>query len=85
MGKLEAIENNGTEFAPKQCLHQKVAVGMENVKTQSPSRCNKHTVRYGQANNLVSCTTYRAENGNLGKFEAVEKNGNLFAPKQCLD
>ena len=28
---------------------------------------------------------YRAENGNLENFEAVEKNGTVFAPKQSLD
>ena len=51
---------------------------------QSPSRCNKRTGRYSPGNNPVSCNAYRAENGNLGKFEAVENNGTAFAPKQCL-
>ena len=27
----------------------------------------------------VSCTSYWAENGNLGKFEAVENNSTAFA------
>ena len=31
-GIFEAIENNGTAFAPKQSLCQKVAVSMENPK-----------------------------------------------------
>ena len=69
-----------TAFAPKQCLYQKVAVDMENPKIQSLSRCNKRTGRYGQANNPVSCTAYSAENGNFGKFEAIENNGTAFAP-----
>ena len=47
LANLEAVENNGTDFAPKQYLHQKVAVGMENPKMQPPSRCNKRTGRYG--------------------------------------
>ena len=84
LGKFEAVENKGTAFAPKQCLYQKVAVGIENAKMQSLFRCNKHTGRYRPANNPVSCTVYEAENGNLGKFEAVENNGTAFAPKQWL-
>ena len=81
---FEAVEDNGTAFAPKQCLYEKGAVGMENPKMQSPSRCNKRTGSYGTTNNPVSCTAYRAENGNLGKFEGVENYGTAFAPKQCL-
>ena len=84
MGKFEAVENNGTAFPPKQCLYQKVAVGMENLKMQSPSQCNKRTVRYDPGNNPVSCTAYTAVNGNLGNIEAVENNDTAFAPKQCL-
>ena len=78
---FEAVENNGTAFAPKQCLYQKVAVGMENTKIQSPSRCNKCTGRYRPENSPVSCTVNRAENGNLGRFEAIENNGAAFPPK----
>ena len=66
MGNFEAVENNGSPLAPKQCLYQKVAAGLDNPKMQSPSRCNKRTGRYGKANNPVQCTSYRAENGNLG-------------------
>ena len=84
MGNFEAVENNATAFAPKQCLYQKVAVGMDNPQMQSLSWCNKYTGRYGPANNTVSCTAYRAGNANLGKFEAVENNGTAFAPKQCF-
>ena len=47
---FETVENNGTAFAPKQCLYQKIAVGMENIKMQWPSLCNKRTGRYGPAN-----------------------------------
>ena len=56
LGNFEAVGNNGTAFAPKQCLYQKVAVGMENIKMQSLSRCNKPTGRFGPAKNAVSCT-----------------------------
>ena len=33
--------------APRQCLHQKVAMGMHNLKMESLSRCNKRTGRLG--------------------------------------
>ena len=84
LGNFEVVENNGTAFAPKQSLYQKVAVGMENPKMQSTSPFNKRTGCHGPANKPVSCTAYRAENGNLGNFEAVESNGTAFAPKQSL-
>ena len=84
LGIFEAVENNGTAFAPKQSLYQNVAVGMENPKMQSPSRCNKGTGRYGPGNNPVSCTALRAENGNLGNFEPVENHGTALASKQWL-
>ena len=50
-GNFEAVEKNGIAFARKQCLYQKVAVGMEDTKMQSPSRCNKRTGRYGPEKN----------------------------------
>ena len=84
LGNFEAVENNGTAFAPKQSLYQKVAVGMENPKMQSSSRFNKRTGCCGTSNNLISCTAYRAENRNLGSFKAVENNCTAFEPKQSL-
>ena len=84
LGKFEGVINNGTAFPPKQCFNQKAAVGVENPKMHSHSRCNKRTGRYSVANNPVSCTEYIAENGNFGKFEAVEINSTAFAPNQCL-
>ena len=84
LGNFEAVDHNDTVFAPNQCLYQKVTMGVENPKMHSLSRCNKRTGRYGPANNLVSCTTYRAENGNLGNFEAVDHNDTAFARNQCL-
>ena len=59
-------------------------MGMENVKMQSLSPCNKRTGRYVPANNPVSSTAKKAKNGKLRIFEAVEENGNVFAPSQCL-
>ena len=62
LGMFNAVESNGTDFAPKQSLYQKVAVGMENPKIKLPSRCKIRTGCYGPANNPVSCTVYRTEN-----------------------
>ena len=83
LGIFDAVERNGTAFSPKQCLYRKVAEGMEIPNMQSVSRCNKRTGRYGPGNNPVSCTAYRADYANLGSFDAVERNGTAFAPKQC--
>ena len=44
-----------TVFAPKQCLYQKEATGMEIQKMQSSSRCKNHTYLCGTANYPVSC------------------------------
>ena len=84
LGIFKAVEDNGTVFAPRQALHQKVAMGLENLKIQSLSRCNKRTGRYGPANNPVSCTESSPKNGNFGIFEAVEDNGTVFRTRQCL-
>ena len=84
LGNFAVVENNGTAFASKQSLYQKVAVGIENPQMQSTSWFNKRTGCYGPANNPVSCTAYRTENGNLGKFEDFENDGTAFAPKQSL-
>ena len=78
LGIFNVVENYGTAFAPKQCLYQKVAVGMENPKMQSISPYNKRIGRYGPANNQVSCTVYRAENENLLIFDAVETRYRLY-------
>ena len=32
----------------------------------------------------VHTPPYGADNGKLGKFEAVDHHGTVFAPKQCL-
>ena len=84
LGIFGAVVSKGTAFAPKQCLHQKVAVSIQNPKMQSLSRCNKRTGRYSPENNPVLCTAYRAEYVNLGISHAVKSKGIAFQPKQCL-
>ena len=56
LGNFEAVDRNGTVFAPKQFLYEKVATGMENLKTQSLWRCNNRTGIYGPGNHPVSFT-----------------------------
>ena len=85
LGQFRFANHNGTVYAPKQCLYQKVPMGMQSLKIQSLCRCNKHTGHYGLANfTRFYAPTYMDENGNLGKFGAADHNGTVFAPKQCL-
>ena len=46
-GKFGATYFFGTVFAPKQCLYQKVATGIESLKMYSLCRCKKRTSGYG--------------------------------------
>ena len=46
---------HGTVFAPKQCLYQYEATGMENPKMRSSSRFKNLTYLCGKANYPVSC------------------------------
>ena len=84
MVKFGAADHNGTAFAPKECLYQKVAMAMQSLKMQSLCRCNKRTDRNRPENYPDSCTAVFAENGYLGKFGNADHNGTAFAPKQCL-
>ena len=56
LGNFEAVDRNGTAFAPKECLLQKVATCMENLKMEPLCQCNKRTGHYGLANHPLSCT-----------------------------
>ena len=53
----------------------KGSCGYGKPKNTIAYRCNKHTGRFGPQIHPVSGTVYRAENGNLGNFEAVKNNG----------
>ena len=46
---------HGTVFAPKQCLYQKEATGMESPKMYSSRRCKDFTYLCRTAHNPVSC------------------------------
>ena len=46
---------HGTVFAPKQCLHEKQATGMESPKMYSFRRCKNLSYLCGTVNNPISC------------------------------
>ena len=46
--------SHGTVFAPKQCLYQMEATGMEIQKMYFSSRCQNHTYLCGTSNNPFS-------------------------------
>ena len=75
---------HGIVFAPKQCLYEKEAIGMESPKMHSFHQCKNRTYLCGAGNYPVSCKpVYRAENGKLGKSGSTFRHGIMFAPKQC--
>ena len=74
---------HGTVFAPKQCLYQKKATGMETPKMHSSSRCKNRTCA-GLQTIPSHLSQYRAENGNLRISGSTFRHGTVFALKQCL-
>ena len=65
-------------------IYEKVATGMENLKMQLLCWCNKRTGIYGPEIIRFHAPSNRADNGNLGNFEPVDRNGTVFAPKEHL-
>ena len=59
--KFRATFDHGAVFAPKQCLCQKEATGMESSKIKSLFQCKKPTSQYRPSNYQVFCiATYRS-------------------------
>ena len=82
---------HGTVFAPKQCLYEKEAKGMESPKMYSYCRCKnlnswcKNSIpAAGLQTTLSQVSQYRAEHGNLRKSGSTFGHSTVFAPKQCL-
>ena len=75
---------HGTVFAPKQCLYQREAPGMESQKMYSSSRCKNRTYLCGTETTQSHVSQYKAVNGNLRKSRSTFRHGVVFAPKQCL-
>ena len=80
--KFGSTFRNGTMFAPKQCLYQKEAAGIESPKMYSSSRCKNRTYLCGPENYPIWCEAYRAENGNFRKFWFTFHHCIMFASKQ---
>ena len=59
---------HGTVFAPKHCLYQKEAIGMESPKMYSSRHCKNRTYLCGMANYPVSCKPVW---GRERKFEKI--------------
>ena len=52
--KIRVSLSHGTMFAPKQCLYQKEAMGIETQKMYSSRRCKNLTYLCGTANDPIS-------------------------------
>ena len=74
---------HGTVFAPKQCLYEKEATGMECSKMYFSSRC-KNLNFAGLQTTPSEVSQYRAENGNLQNPGITFSHCTVFAQKQCL-
>ena len=73
-----------TVFAPRQCLYQKEATGMESPKCIPLVGAKTAPTCAGQQTTPSHVIQYRAENGNLRKSGSTFRNGTVFAPKICL-
>ena len=76
---------HGTVFAPKQCLYQKEATGMESPKMYWSHRCKNLTYLYGLQTTLSHTSQYRAEHGNFWKTGSTFCHGTMFAPKELYN
>ena len=75
---------HGTVFAPKQCLYQKEATGMESQKMHSSSRYKNRTFLCGTEPTRAHVSMYMYEKRNLRKSESTFRHGYVFTRKQCL-
>ena len=66
--KSGSIFRHSTVFAPKQCLYQKEATGIESPKMHSCSLCKSRTYLCGTSNYPVSCNP---EHGRERKFAEI--------------
>ena len=60
--------SHGTVFAPKQCLYQKKATGMESPKMYFSSRCKTLTYLCGTVNNPVSSKPVQSRKRKFSEF-----------------
>ena len=80
LSKFEWTSRHGTVFAPRQCLYQKKATGIENPEMYSTSRCRNPTYlcrlgNYPISLGVLSCAGRETTPSHGGRYMAV--NGNL--------
>ena len=68
--KSRSTFHNRTMFAPKQCLYQKEATGMEKTKMRSSSQCKNRTYVCGTANYTVSCKPVQGRERKFAEIQA---------------
>ena len=71
--------SHGTVFAPKQCLYQKEATGIETPKMYFSRRCKNVTYLCGTANDPVSCMSVQGRQRKI-----CENPGLLLLMVPCL-
>ena len=82
--KLGWIFRHGTVSAPRQCLHQTEATGMETHKCICLVGPETTLTCPGRQTTPSQGGRYRTENGNLRKLGWTCRHGTMFAPRQCL-
>ena len=81
--KFGSTFRHGTVFAPKECLYQKEATGMESPKMHSSSQCKNRTYQCGRKTTPSHVCQYRAEKVNLRKSGSTFRHGTVSAPMHC--
>ena len=66
--KFRSTFRHGTVFAPKRCLYQKEAIGMESPKMHSSHQCKNRTYLCRTANYPISCKSVK---GRERKFSEI--------------
>ena len=67
--KSRSTFRHGTVFAPKQCLNQKKATGVESAKMHSSSRCKNRTYLCGTSNYPVSCNPVQSRERKFAEIQ----------------
>ena len=80
-----SLFSHGTVFAPKQCLHQNKATGMESPIMYSFRRYKSLTLLCGTANDPTSCKPVYSRDRKFAEIRvSLFSHGTVFAPKHCL-
>ena len=75
---------HGTSFAPKQCLYQKEAAGMESPKVYALVRAKTVLTSAEPQTTPFHGGQYRVLNGNMQNFGPTYRHGTAFPQEECL-